>query len=269
MTLIHAKKSWGQHFLRDQAVLRAIASATECGPDRPVLELGAGPGALTRELLARGGRVVAVERDRDLVPVLRAECVSPYLEILEANALTLDYAALAQQLAGPLTVAGNLPYQLGSRILVNLADAGAAIAKAVVMVQLEVAERLRAQPGTKAYGLLTVLVGRAFAVTLLRKVPPGAFVPAPKVTSAVVVLTAHATRPGPDVDAQLVAAARAAFSSRRKTLRNSLVTATRLAPNLVEGAISAAGLDARARSETLDLAALTRLGTSLSEVWQP
>lgn len=264
---LRAKKSWGQNFLRDASVLHAIAEATGCGPDVRVLEIGAGRGALTQALLACGGEVWAVERDRDLVPVLRAECVSPKLTILEANALTLDYAALAHELGGTLTVAGNLPYQIGGRILVNLADDVRHIRQAVVMVQLEVAERLRAQPGTKTYGLLSVLVQRAFRVQVLRRVPPGAFVPAPKVTSAVVVMEPVVAPLSVERDRQLVTAAKAAFHSRRKTLRNSLCAATRLPAAVVEQAIAAAGLSPSVRSETLHIAEFAQLGVSLDAVW--
>lgn len=262
---LRAKKSWGQNFLCDDAVLADIAAATQAGPERPVVELGAGLGALTHHLLVRGGKVIAVERDREIVPVLRDNLAAfAQLEIREANAATLDYEALARELGGPLTVAGNLPYQLSSRIMVSLADAHPHVARAVLLVQREVAERLAAEPGSRTYGLLTVLVQRSFRVLILRSVPPGAFYPPPKIHSAVVVLQAHPERPVGTSDAQLVAAARAAFSARRKTLRNALAGGLGLTAPQLEPVFAEAGIDPGTRAETLGLAHFARLAAALA-----
>jgi 16S rRNA (adenine1518-N6/adenine1519-N6)-dimethyltransferase len=261
---LRAKKSWGQNFLCDATVLADIAAATEAGPSRPVVELGAGLGALTHHLLEAGGPVVAVERDREIVPHLREYLGSyPGLSLREADAARLDYAALAVELGGPLRVVGNLPYQLSSRILVSLADARPHVHSVVVLIQREVAERLAAFPPGRTYGLLSVLVQRAFTVEVLRIVPPGAFHPRPQVHSAVVRLCATARAFEPEVDRQLVAAARAAFSARRKTLRNSLAGACRTGGAQAAAAIEAAALSPDARAETLGLADFERLGAAL------
>lgn len=261
-----AKKSWGQNFLLDQKVLADIASLAGAGPGQAVLELGAGLGALTHHLLARGARVTAVERDRELVPVLKQALTwaGDRLVVLEADAARLDYADLAARMGSPLTVTGNLPYQLSSRILVSLADARPHVGRAVLLVQKEVALRLSAPPGSKVYGLLSVLVQRHVEARTARAVSPGAFLPPPKVHSAVVVLTARPGGRDPALDAALVATARAAFHSRRKTLRAGLAGALRAAPALVESALVEAGVDPSTRAETLDVAAFERLGASLS-----
>ena len=152
---LRAKKTWGQNFLCDQNVLRAIAQATGAGPEQPVVELGAGLGALTYHLLNCRGQVIAIERDRELVPHL-SDYLQPAgarLQIREADAARLDYALMAQEF-GPLSVAGNLPYQLSGRILVSLADARGAVRQAVLLVQREVADRLLASPPGREYGLL-------------------------------------------------------------------------------------------------------------------
>jgi 16S rRNA (adenine1518-N6/adenine1519-N6)-dimethyltransferase len=261
---LFAKKSWGQNFLCDQRVLAAIAEAAVT-PDCPVVELGAGLGALTYHLCKRADRVIAIERDRELAPLLRqylSEATN--LEVREADAARLDYDALRKEMQLPLTVVGNLPYQLSSRILVNMADAGA-VDRAVVLVQREVAARLVAAPPGRTYGLLSVLVQRAFAAELVLNVPAGAFHPAPKVQSTVVRLTRHKGEVGTQNDRRLVTAARAAFSARRKTLRNALMGGLKAASEPVVEALEAADLDPKARAETLCLSDFERLGQTLAQ----
>ncbi len=260
------KKSWGQNFLRDDSVLEAIASATGASPTQPVLELGAGLGALTRHLLGFGGVVVGVERDREIVPILQRDLAGQAgFRMLEADAASLDYAQLAGEL-GPLVVAGNLPYQLSSRILVNIADARTHVRRAVFMVQREVAERLCAQPDSRVYGLLTVLIQRAFSAEIVRVVPPGAFFPRPKVHSAVVMLTPHAVTYSPERERRLVQAARAAFSARRKVIKNALAGAFHADGKVIEAALHKAGIEAQARAENLGVPDFARLGDTLLEV---
>jgi len=197
---LRAKKSWGQNFLGDEAALDHIARLAVEREGERVVELGAGLGHLTARLVARGGRVVAVERDRDMARVLRGE-LGDSVEIVEADAARLDYAALAAGTpAAPprppppphggegegkkIAVVGNLPYHLTSPILFSLLDQAASISRAVLLVQREVAERLAADPGTKDWGLVSVLLQREADVSIERIVPPGAFVPPPRVESA-------------------------------------------------------------------------------------
>lgn len=259
-----AKKSWGQNFLRDQNILRQIAATAAIGPLQPCVELGAGVGALTQHLLERGAPLTAVERDRDLIPVLRDLFgENPSFSLLEADAAEIDYPALAARSGERLVVAGNLPYHLSGRILVAVADNVAAIRRAVFLVQREVAQRLAAAPGGREYGLLTVLVQRHFTVEVVRQVPPGAFHPPPKVKSAVVRLDAKAEVAGPKIDAALVATARAAFSTRRKTLRNALKRSLGSPSAVVEAALAEAGLAGSNRAEQLAIADFARLGVAL------
>jgi 16S rRNA (adenine1518-N6/adenine1519-N6)-dimethyltransferase len=259
---LRAKKSWGQNFLKDDTVLESIAAQTKANPGDKVLELGAGLGALTYHLLQRGAEVTAVERDREVVPLLRENLEGVgTLHILEANAAELDYAALADAMGGPLTVAGNLPYQLSSRILVSLADAQPHVKRAVILVQREVAERLVAPPGSRTYGLLSVLVQRAFDAHMVRDVPPGAFHPPPKVHSTVVTMSLKAERLSAEEDAKLVRIARAAFAARRKTLKNSLGQGLGISSAEADAILVKAGIDGQRRAETLSLEELTKIAS--------
>lgn len=276
---LNAKKSWGQHFLHDRQVLADIVAAADVASGQAVLELGAGLGALTEALLAAGLRVTAVERDRDLAPLLVPQLMphapaGAHLEVVEADAARLDYAALAQNSGGPLRVLGNLPYQISSRIMVSLAEAGPAVSQATLLIQREVAERLAAPAGSRAYGLLSVLVQRRFAVRLVRRVPAGAFSPPPKVESAVVHLTGHGEIPWQalaeeaGLDAQtletyLTRTARAAFAARRKQLANALAQGLGCRAAQTQRAIEACGIAASVRAETLGLLQFAALGVAL------
>lgn len=257
---LRPKKSWGQNFLTDGSVHQTIASALGSTPGATVVELGAGLGALTHYLVEGGACVVAIERDRELVPLLREQFAGQErLEVIESNAATLDFGALCNRLdVASVRVAGNLPYQLSSRILVSLADAADFVERAVVLVQREVADRLAAAPGGKQRGLLSVLVQRRFAVRRLRTVPPGAFHPPPKVHSAVVELRRERTEIDLDVDRALVEVARLGFVARRKSLRNNYKQHV----SDVEALFSSAGIDSIRRAETLSLEEWARLAQS-------
>lgn len=260
---LQAKKSWGQNFLCDRGVLVDIGAALTTaggGPTR-VLELGAGTGALTAHLLDAGHSVTAVERDRELVPVLREQFGHQAgFSLHEADAGRLDYGALRGD--GPAwVVAGNLPYQLSSRILVNLADACEHVQAAVLLVQREVAQRLVAEAPGRIYGLLSVLVQRSFHAEIVRSVPPGAFHPPPKVTSAVVRLTRR--QPIVADPTALVLAARGAFSARRKTLANALSAYFKVDKSALQPVFSAVGIAPSVRAETLAVAQFALLGEAL------
>jgi 16S rRNA (adenine1518-N6/adenine1519-N6)-dimethyltransferase len=250
---LRAKKSWGQNFLSDEAILDAIAAVAAPAPGDTVVELGSGLGHLTARLLARGAKVVAVERDRDMARVLRDE-LGERVTLLEADAVRLDYAALAASLGGPkVAVVGNLPYHLTSPILFSILDQREHVSRAVFLVQREVADRLAAQPGTKDWGLLSVLLQQCADVTIVRKVPAGAFHPPPKVESAVVrIAFAPSERtPAPKDAARFRALVKAGFNQRRKVLANAL-SASRVAPPAeIARALEVAGVDGRRRGETL------------------
>ena len=260
---LRPKKSWGQNFLRDPSVHAEIVAAAGCGPHSRVVELGAGLGALTQPLLASGAQVVAVERDRDLVPLLRRSFVgSERFELLEADAGKLDYAALQPPGTAQLTVVGNLPYQLSSRILVNLAAAAPHVQTAVLLVQREVAQRVVAHPGRDA-GLLTVLVQRAFAAHLHLEVPPQAFYPAPKVHSAVLVLRRRTALLSAPLDTAVVWTARAAYAARRKTLTNTLSLGCQVPKAQMAALLQGLDISPAQRPEALSLPQLTQIAAAL------
>jgi 16S rRNA (adenine1518-N6/adenine1519-N6)-dimethyltransferase len=267
---LRAKKSWGQNFLGDPEVLEDIArlAAPDAGETREtVVELGAGLGHLSARLLARGAAVVAVERDRDMVRVLRGQ-LGARVTLLEADAARLDWPALAARYgsadspsAAPpapapgrrVAVAGNLPYHLSSPILFSLLDAATSVRRAVFLLQREVAERLAAGPDDENYGLLSVLLQRHADVDVARRVPAGAFWPPPRVESA--VLRARFRPPADPVvdEARFRRLVKAGFGQRRKTLRNALEAGRIAPPARLEAALSAAGVDPRRRGETLTL----------------
>ena len=207
----------GQHFLIRESVVNRIAAAVCPEPRDLVIEIGPGRGALTRKLLERAARVVAIEVDPYLADRLRQEYVSePRLQVVEADVLETD---LAQW--GPAPIAGNLPYYITSPILERALEAHPP--RAVFLIQKEVAERLAASPGSRDYGYLTVRTAFSARVRLLFGVKPGAFHPPPKVDSAVVLLEPNASPAGVDHPQAFLRFVSQCFSHKRKTLRNNLV----------------------------------------------
>jgi 16S rRNA (adenine1518-N6/adenine1519-N6)-dimethyltransferase len=260
---LRAKKSWGQNFLGDDEILEHIATLAVPRPGERVVELGAGLGHLTAHLLARGGRVIAVERDRDMARVLRGE-LGDRIDLREADAARLDVAALAREGgAERVALVGNLPYHLTSPILFALLDQAPHVARAVFLLQREVAERLTAPAGDRESGVLSVLLQREADVSIERIVPPGAFHPPPKVHSA--VLCALFRPPAePVVDpARFRRLVKAGFAQRRKTLGKALGAAKIAPPEAVAAALAAAGVDPKRRGETLSISEWTALERGL------
>lgn len=241
---VSAKKGLGQHFLTDPNILERIAAAAGAGAGDLVLEIGPGPGGLTRTLLARGCRVVAVELDVRAVAHLRTALASPRLTVVEGDALALDLEGL---LAGPALATGNLPYNVATEIFFKL-DQLPRLSRMALMFQREVADRFVAPRGAKAYGPLALLSSLRWRPSLAVKLAPGAFIPRPKVHSAVV---AFAPRTEPAVGAALEPRVRhlvrLAFQQRRKTLKNALSAA------LSAEDIARAGVDPSLRPERLAL----------------
>lgn len=241
------KKSLGQHFLRDTDIVARIVAAIRPAAGQRVVEIGPGGGALTWPLLDRLGAITAIEFDRDLyAPLRHAARAHGDLKLIEASVLDVDFAALAKDLGGPLRVVGNLPYNLSSPILFHCAANLDAISDMHFMLQKEVVQRIVAAPGGKDYGRLSVMLQLVCATEWLLDVPPRAFMPPPKVDSAVLRLTPRPVADRPDVDARLLAdVVRAAFGQRRKTLGNAL------GKLLDRDAIVAAGIDPGLRAEAL------------------
>lgn len=218
------RKRFGQHFLHEQGVIQQILAAIDPQPDDAVVEIGPGRGALTQPLLERVSRLSVIEIDRDLVAALaRKAAEDPRLDVLEGDALGVDYAQLAARLGGaPLRLVGNLPYNISSPLLFRLLASPAPIRDMHFMLQKEVVDRMTAAPGSRAYGRLSVSVAARAEASHLFDVGPGAFTPPPKVISAVVRIRPRA----PDFEIRDPALfdrlVTAAFSQRRKTLRNAL-----------------------------------------------
>jgi 16S rRNA (adenine1518-N6/adenine1519-N6)-dimethyltransferase len=265
---LHPRKRFGQNFLVAEPIARAIAAACvrdeEVGRAR-VVEIGAGTGALTWLLAERARSVVAIEHDRDLVPLLERELAGTSARVLHADALAVDFAAALGLPEGdsPRVLCGNLPYVITGPLLRSAVDHASRLERVVFMVQSEVADRLTAKPSTKAWGALTVFVRAAYDVRRLLRAPPGAFHPPPDVTSAVVELSP--LRPPRAVETERFRSlVRHAFETRRKTLRNAWA---RLAPDeVLERAASRAGISLDARGETLDVEAFARMAATLDEL---
>ncbi len=217
------KKTWGQNFLVDPGSLDRIVQGCHLDrDDKRVVEIGAGLGALTERLLAADRKVVAIERDRDMVHVLRERFAEePGLTIAEENALTFDYPAQADD--GPFKLVGNLPYQISSSILFLTLEHRSVFRSAHFLLQKEVAQRLAATPGNKDYSILSVLFGRVFQVQREALIGKGAFVPPPKIDSLFVSLF---PRREPvfavEDEKRFTLFIKAAFHQRRKTLENCL-----------------------------------------------
>lgn len=253
------KKHLGQHFLRDTGILRRIADALEIAPGDTVLEIGPGPGGLTNELANRATRLVTIEKDRDLVPALRARF--PGMTLHEGDALELDWHALAGP--GPVRIIGNIPYNITSPLIERALLPPRPVC-IVYLVQKEVALRVAAPPGGADYGALSVGVQAVAGVERLFTVPAGAFTPRPRVDSAVLRLRPRADPLVADGD---VASFRrfvvGLFGFRRKQLVRGLRELTGAPPSEVTAWLDAAGLEASLRPQELDPRAFVRLYRTL------
>ncbi len=223
--LPRAKKRFGQNFLIQPAIVSRILDAVAPTPQDALVEIGPGPGALTRALLARLGPGTAlrvIELDRDLLPGLQVLAPPEQLQVIAADALQVDYLALSQDLGKPLRILGNLPYNIATPLIFHLLEQRAAIVDLHFMIQKEVAERMAALPGTHDYGRLSLMVQAQTKVEKLFLVGPGNFHPAPKVDSMVIRLTPHRPpRLAPALETAYAQVVRIAFASRRKTLANN------------------------------------------------
>jgi len=252
--LPRAKRSLGQNFLINPGVRDKIISALDPNPSDWVVEIGPGPGALTGPLTERCSHVVAVELDRDLASALPAAVSRPeVLEVRVADGARLDYGPLARSAGRPMLVVGNLPFNAAAAVLRRALDQGQHLARLVLMFQREVAVRLCADPGSRDYGLLSVVTQQRARVTKLFDVAPGSFRPAPRVSATVVRFEPEPAL-GPCCLAVHDALVRAAFSLRRKTLKNGLRARAPWPWPLVESTLRGAGVDEYRRAETVSVA---------------
>ena len=264
------KSKLGQNFLRDQQAIRRIVAALGDCSDRTVVEIGPGMGAITRELAAKAGRVLALEYDRDLASRLMVELsgsetkdgsasATSNVEIKTVDVLSFDFAAAASSANQRLIVAGNLPYYITSPILLKLAENAAVLDRAVLMVQREVADRVAAAPGSRDYGLLSVAVQMHGPVERLFTLPPSAFSPPPQVHSTVFrwrfAPRFNELHVGRDAFLRFL---RQIFAAKRKTLSNNL-RAAGVDPLVAENALSQAGIDSKARSEAVPVETIAAL----------
>ena len=249
------RKRFGQHFLTDRHYLARIVEAIGPRPGDRMVEIGPGTGLLTDELVRRVDHLDVVEIDRDLARALRERYEAARVTVHEADALEFDFTALP----GPLRVAGNLPYNVSTPILFRIAEITDHLSDGVFMLQKEVVERMVAEPASPEYGRLSVMLQYRFAMAIALRVPPGAFTPPPKVDSAVVRMkplgSGHLQARDPSRFAAIVAAA---FSQRRKTLRNALRA------QADDGTFARAGIDPQRRGETLSVAEFVRLADAVS-----
>jgi 16S rRNA (adenine1518-N6/adenine1519-N6)-dimethyltransferase len=265
---IRAKRRFGQNFLTDANLAARIAELATAEPGGTVVEIGAGLGALTRPLLDRAARVVAIERDRELLPVLQetfaVELAETRLVLLEADARTVP---LGQWLASgprPHVVAGNLPYQITGPLLQKVTALGQQVARVVLLVQLEVAQRLVAPSGHQAYGALSVFVQAQFRPSREFVIRRGAFYPQPNVDSAVVALQPRQQALAVETSV-LRALVKAAFEQRRKQLRNAWRGVLGLGQLQVAAAAQRASIDLSRRGESLTVSEFARMAEELEQ----
>ena len=267
---LRPSRALGQNFVVDANTVRRVARLAELGPGQPVVEIGAGLGALTLALVDSGAAVTAVEVDAHLLPFLRRNLEGRPLRLVHADALTLDWSTLLDETSDgrpsppgerdrSWTLVANLPYNVAVPVIMRVLDEAPAVTRALVMVQREVGERLVAGPGTKIYGAVSVKVAYHATARMVGRVPPAVFVPRPRVESVLVRLVRRDT---PAVDPRLVgserlfAVVRAGFAHRRKTLRRALDGV------VTPAAFAAAGVDPAARAEELPVEDWGRLAAA-------
>jgi 16S rRNA (adenine1518-N6/adenine1519-N6)-dimethyltransferase len=256
---LFAKKAFGQHFLLDLNITRKIARLAAPLDGIAVIEVGPGPGGLTRALLEAGAHVTAVEKDARFLPLLQelADAAEGRLTLVEADALAVDEDALAG--AAPFKVIANLPYNVGTPLLIKWLTRREPPTQMTLMFQKEVAERIVAKVGEEAYGRLSVVSQAVCEASLVMDLPARAFTPPPKVASAVVRLAPRAERPDQALLASLERVTAAAFGQRRKMLRSSLKVLGG------EALCAAAGIEADRRAETVSVAGFLDLARALSQ----
>jgi 16S rRNA (adenine1518-N6/adenine1519-N6)-dimethyltransferase len=259
---LRPKSSWSQNFLVDIEVLNEIARAAETS-ERKVVELGAGFGALTVRLARDARCLVAVERDRDLAGLLRQEFSDDsVVEILEADAARLNWKELYRRLGEKPVVVGNLPYHIATPILFNLLGARSVLSHWVLMFQKEMAQRLVSEPGSRVYGVLSILVQRLVDVEIVLEVAAGSFFPAPKVRSQVVKFSPLAQpKVAVTSEAMFERVVKGTFNQRRKMIKNSLNSVfSRTSPaKIVDQALEMAGVEPTMRPEQLSIQTFAKL----------
>ena len=261
------QKKFGQNFLIDTHVLDKIIRSAEITKEDMVLEIGPGIGTMTQYLAEAAGKVVAVEIDRNLIPIL-SETLKDYdnVRIINEDVLKVDIRKLAEEEneGRPIKVVANLPYYITTPIIMGLFENQVPVECITVMVQKEVARRMQTGPGSKDYGALSLAVQYYADPYIVANVPPNCFMPRPKVGSAVIRLTRHAVPPVEVEDEKLMfSVIRAAFNQRRKTLYNGLKNSGEFEEEIIREAIEQLGKGANVRGETLTLEEFARLSNHI------
>ena len=265
------QKKFGQNFLIDTGVLEGIIDAAEIGKDDFVLEIGPGIGTMTQYLCEAAREVVAVEIDTNLIPIL-SDTLADYsnVEVMNADILKVDIGKLAREHNGgnPIKVVANLPYYITTPIIMGLFESHVPLARITIMVQKEVADRMKEGPGSKEYGALSLAVQYYASPEIVLTVPPSCFMPQPKVGSAVIRLTRHEQPPVSVKSEKLMfQVIRASFNQRRKTLANGLNNfgAFSIGKEAIQQCIEALGVPVNIRGEALSLEQFARLSDLIYE----
>lgn len=255
-----AKKRLGQHFLTDETIIDKILNCLRATPNMTWVEVGPGLGAITAPLLEMVKRLHVVEFDRDVIPPLKARCaLLGELHVHQADALKFDFHAISDAPSNPVSLVGNLPYNISTPLLFHFLKYADIISVMYLMLQKEVVQRMAASPGSKAYGRLSVMLQYYATVQPLFDIPPSAFSPPPKVDSAFVKVSPYETLPHVAQDVSLLEkVVTQAFSLRRKTLSNALKACATPAQ------LEAVGIDPKLRPEQLSVADFVALSNSLA-----
>lgn len=266
------QKKYGQNFLIDKGILEKIVREAGITKEDTVLEIGPGIGTMTQYLCEGAKKVIAVEIDKNLIPILTEDTLASYdnVRIINEDILKVDINRLVEEEneGKKIKVVANLPYYITTPIIMGLFESHVPIDSITIMVQKEVADRMQVGPGTKDYGALSLAVQYYAKPEIVAVVPPECFIPRPNVSSAVIRLTRHSNVPV-DVknEKQMFALIRAAFNQRRKTLKNSINNSPELhfSKEAVEKALENMGLPATVRGETLTLMEFAELSNLLEE----
>lgn len=259
---VKAKKSYGQNFLIEQSVLEEMVEKAKIGAEDTVLEIGPGLGSLTKVLLQKAKRVIAVELDEEMVSILKQRFSEERLTICQKDILKMDLAELTKEY-GTIKVVANLPYYITTPILMKLLEEKQSITSITVMVQREVGERICAKPGSRSYGAITVSVQYYAIPQMLLTVPKENFLPMPEVDSCVIQLTCLSKPPVTVVEEKrFFRLVKATFSQRRKTISNSLA-AGEFSKEAVQQTLQTLQIDGRLRAEELSLEDFARIANQL------
>jgi len=257
------RKRLGQSFLSDMNITRKIVELAEPAGDETIVEIGAGLGFMTEELARKAGKVIALEIDPRLIAVLRDRFTgSARVEIVVGDVLKYDFSSACP--AGKIKIVGNIPYPISTPILFRLLEFRRSIYSMVLMFQKELADRITAPPGTKEYGIPSVIIARHASVTRELAVPSTCFYPEPGVASAVLKVVMHDESETPEEESLFVLTVRAAFARRRKTLWNNL-RAAGFDEEMLARVLQKIGIEGKRRAETLSVGEFSRLSAALAE----